>query len=629
MNRELKVGIILTQTSLSHCLRAVAAVLCAYFFCSLAYTKSQANSNLTEVIVTATRIETALTDVLSDVTLIDREQIVNSGVVSISDVLARIPGISISQTGGPASTTSVFIRGAESRFTAVFVDGIRIDSQSTGGAPWEAIPLSQVDHIEVLRGPAAAIYGSDAVAGVVQIFTRQGQPGFFPSLTIGLGSYNTTEVITSFRGGEGPMDYALGLSRQNSLGFNAQPNGTNLDKDGYQNNSFSGRLGFKLDPQQKIDFSILDNVSNAGYDAFGSVPPIKDTAGQRLQTLGLNMSSVWSDLWKTRFGMTQGSNRYETAPSIYISQTQVNTYLFHTDLKVGLGSLSADLERREDRLQNSNTSAVNTLRSQNALALGYGFKSGEHALQANLRRDEDSRFGFKSTSAFNYGYAISPELRASASTATAFRAPTLFQLFSIYGVSSLLPETSNNRELGLRWLSGENRANWVIYQNDVTNLINYTSGVGSCSNGSGPFAGCYSNTGQARMSGSTVSGSAALGSVKLSGSFDLMNPKNQNTGKYLARRAKQQSIFMAEVPWSSWMFGSEVQYVGERFDNATNTTRLAPFSLINLTAVKPINDEWRFLARVNNVTNRLYQLANGYATPGFNFYLGLTWAPQP
>jgi vitamin B12 transporter len=618
----------LSQTCFRRALKAPALVICISFFCLVNSTPAQQTASLSPVVVTATRTEALLTDILSDVTLVDREQIAKSGATSVSDVLSHLPGISISQTGGPASTTGVFIRGAESRFTAVFVDGIRIDSQSTGGAPWEVIPLAQIDRIEVLRGPAAAIYGSDAVAGVVQIFTRQGEPGFFPSVRLGMGSYNTTEVNTSLRGGEGQVDYALGLTQENSLGFNAQPSSTNPDKDGFKNNSFSARLGFKLDPTQKIDLSVLDNVVKAGYDAYGSVPATNDIARQHLQTLGLNWSSLWSDVWKTRLALTQGSDRYESSPSVYVTQTQVSTYLLHNELKLALGVLSADAERREDRLENAGTSSPNTLRSQNAVALGYGLKWGVHALQANARHDVDSQFGSKSTGALSYGYAFSPALRATASMATAFRAPTLYQLYSLYGVPSLLPETSNNHELGLRWLSGPDRASLVVYQNEVNNLINYVSGAGSCSNGVGPYAGCYGNTGHARMSGVTLTGGTVFGLVKLGGALDLMNPRNQDSGKYLARRAQQQSTLSAEFPVLGWVLGSEVQSVGERYDDSANKVRLAPYSLINLSAVKPINEEWRFLARINNVTNRNYQLANGYATPGFNFYLGLTWAPM-
>ena len=190
----------LSQTCLRSALQARAIVFCVFILCLDCATHAQQSTVLMPVVVTATRTETPLADVLSDITIIEREQIDRSGAFVISDVLSHLPGVSISQTGGPASTTGVFIRGAESRFTAVFVDGIRIDSQSTGGAPWEAIPLAQVDRIEVLRGPAAAIYGSDAVAGVVQIFTRKGKPGFSPSIAVGLGSYNTTKITCDSNG---------------------------------------------------------------------------------------------------------------------------------------------------------------------------------------------------------------------------------------------------------------------------------------------------------------------------------------------------------------------------------------------------------------------------------------------
>ena len=609
-------------------LQALASTLCASIFCFDASAQTQPTSILSPVVVTATRTDAVLSEVLSDITLIDRQDIENSGVTSLSDVLARVPGVSISQTGGPASTTGVFIRGAESRFTAVFVDGIRVDTQSTGGAPWEAIPLAQVDHIEVLRGPAAAIYGSDAVAGVVQIFTRQGQVGFFPALRVGVGSYKTTEVNTSLRGGEGRVDYALGLAQENSAGFNAQPSSTNPDKDGFRNRSFSARLGLKLDARQKIDLSVLDNVVKAGYDAYGSVPPTQDIAKQHLQTWGVNWSALWSDVWKTRIGVTQGSARYDSSPSLYSTRTQVNTFLLHNELKWFSGVISADVERREDQLQNDGTATPNTQRSQNAVAVGYLSQLGAHAFQVNARRDADSLFGAKSTAALIYGWALTPQWRATASTATAFRAPTLYQLYSDYGVPSLKPETSNNQELGLRWLSGPDRASVVVYQNDIHNLINYVGGAGACVNGVGPYAGCYGNTGHAKMTGTTWSAGTLLGLVKLSGSLDLMNPKNQDTGKYLARRAREQSTLALQVPWSGWALGSEVQYVGVRYDNEANTVRLAPYSLINLTAGKAISPEWRFLARANNVTNRPYQLANGYATPGMNVYVGVSWAPN-
>lgn len=146
---------------------------------------------LSPIVVTATRVPQPLADLVADVTIIDRATIQRSGETGVADVLARVPGIQISRPGNVGSPTSVFLRGAESRYTAVFIDGVRVDSQSTGGASWQTIPLAQIDRIEVLRGPAAAVYGSDAIGGVIQLFTRKGDGALTPSIGVGIGTYNT------------------------------------------------------------------------------------------------------------------------------------------------------------------------------------------------------------------------------------------------------------------------------------------------------------------------------------------------------------------------------------------------------------------------------------------------------
>jgi vitamin B12 transporter len=286
--------------------------------------------------------------------------------------------------------------------------------------------------------------------------------------------------------------------------------------------------------------------------------------------------------------------------------------------------MTADVERREDALQNTSTRpSANTSRYQNAVALGYGIKAGDHAVQANARHDDDSEFGGKTSGALAYGYAISPSWRATASTGTAFRVPTLYQRFSIYGSSSLMAETSNNQELGVRWLAGSSRISLVGYHNEVSNLINYVGGAGSCGQ-----AGCYVNTGRARMTGFTLAGATQMSHVNLGGSVDWMDPRNLDTDKWLARRARQQATVTADFPFDGWRLGAETQYVGERFDNASNSIRLAPYNLIHLNASRQLGHDWRLLARVNNLTAKDYVLASGYATPGRSIYLGLSWAPQ-
>jgi len=599
---------------------SVVAVLAAFPVLA----QSQVKGTLSEVVVTATRSEVPLTDVIADVSILDSDAIERSGATGVGEVLSRLPGISIANNGGPATPTSVFVRGAESRFTAVFVDGVRVDSQATGGASWEVIPLSQIDRIEVLRGSAAAIYGSDAVAGVVQIFTKQGEKGFFPSVSFGLGSNNTRDVNAGLRGGSDNVDYAFSVAESLSDGFNATLAG-NPDRDGYRSLSFSGRLGWQIQPDQKLELTVLDNDLKAAYDDTAA----DDQSKHHLQTVGLNWTSRWTDIWNTRVSLTRGTDHYETSPSPYVTDTQITTYLLRNEWRVGPGLLTADLERREDELENANTTPKNTQRSQNALALGYGFRSGQHTVQVNARRDDDSEFGGQSTGSLAYGYDLTSNWRITAAKSTAFRVPTLFQRFSIYGSPDLKAETSDNKEVGLRWQSGVSHVSVVAYHNDVENLINYVDGSGSCINGMDPsYPGCYGNTGRARMLGTTLTGGTQIDGVNLGGSVDWVTPTNLDTGKFLRRRARKQATLNLDAPLGGWRLGGELHYVGERFDDEANTVRLAPYNLINLTASKLITRDWRLLARVNNLTDKDYVLATGYATEGRNVYLGLTWAPK-
>ena len=184
--------------------------------------QSPAASTLKEVVVAATRVAQPLSDLVADVSIIDRAQIERSGASGFADLMARLPGVEFQRNGGPGTTTSVYLRGAETRFTAVFIDGVRIDSQATGGASWEAIPLGQIDRIEILRGPAAAVYGSDALGGAIQIFTRRGEGGFTPYVGLGFGTDNTRKAEAGFSGASGAFDYSLGLADDQSDGYNAR-----------------------------------------------------------------------------------------------------------------------------------------------------------------------------------------------------------------------------------------------------------------------------------------------------------------------------------------------------------------------------------------------------------------------
>ena len=572
---------------------------------------------LPDTVVTATRTAQPLTDVLADVTLIDREQVERSGAVNVSDLLHRQAGIEMSRNGGPGTTTSLFMRGAETRFTAVYIDGVRVDTQSTGGAPWESINLAQVERIEIVRGPAAAVYGSDAIAGVIQIFTRKGDGPFTPYVAAGVGNQGTRKLEAGFSGKNGAVDYALGLSHARSSGFNSRP-AANPDRDGYRDSGMTGRVGVQLNAAHRLEASGTYARVKAQYDGFNAGQ--NDVGENRLGTLGAAWSAQWTKNYSTRLSVSESRQRYETTPDPYRTETTLRNYLFQNEWRSGAHLFTAALERREDHLRNA---PIDQGRHQNAIALGYGLTSGRHTLQVNLRHDRDSEFGGQSTGGVAYGYGFAPGWRVTAAVGTAFRVPTLYQRFSEYGQPALQPEKARNVELGLHWSQGASRFGVVAYQNKVRNLITFGS-AGVCESA----FGCYENTGRAKLRGVTLSGAHKFGGVNLGGSLDLQDPKDARTGKTLARRAKHLLKLNADTRVGDWTLGAEWQAVGKRWDNAANTNKLAGYGTVNLYATATLAREWTLLARIDNVGDRDHQLARGYATPGRTFYLGLRWTPR-
>ncbi|WP_422846225.1 TonB-dependent receptor domain-containing protein [Acidovorax sp. M2(2025)] len=574
--------------------------------------------SLAETVVAATRSPQPLTDLVADISVVDRETIESSGATGLADLLARLPGVEFARNGGPGTTTSVYLRGAESRFTAVFIDGVRVDSQATGGAPWESIPLGLIDRIEVLRGPAGAVYGSDALGGVVQIFTKRGEKGTAPYVGAGVGSHGTAKVEAGISGASGTVDYALGLERENSTGFNARTVSTqNPDRDSYRSTAGHARVGVQLNAAHRLEGTLMVNDTNSGYDnGLGK----DDRSLHQMHALGLNWSAQWSSAYKTRLSITDSRDEYETRPSPYLSDTRLRGYYFQNEWRQGPHLVTAALERREDRLENA---PIDAKRSQDAVALGYGYNAAGHTVQLNVRHDSDSEFGGKTTGSVAYGYAITPQWRATASVGTGFRAPTLYHRFSEYGVATLRPESSRNAEVALRYAQGSSTFSATLFRNRLTNLISF-AGPGTCVSD----YGCYANTARAEYQGVTFAGSHRMGDVTLHGSVDLQRPRDLDTGKQLARRAKRHATLGADTRWAGWTLGAEVQASARRFDTVANTNVLGGYTLLNLYASTRIARDTTLLARIDNVADKDYQLARTYATAGRTVYVGIKWAPQ-
>ncbi len=639
-------------------LALVAALPSLISFASFAQTS--VTPQLKDTFVTATRSNQLIGDVVADVTIIDRDVIERSGAAGLADVLARVPGIEIARNGGLASQTSVFTRGGESRHTLVLIDGVRVGSQSTSGdVNWQAIPLAQIERIEVVRGPTSAVYGSDAAAGVIQIFTKKGQAAFAPIVSLGYGAYNTQKIDLSASGSINSVDYSFGVAQATSDGFNSRPiNGQNPDSDGYKSLNVNARLGFQINAAHRIEASILNNKSDVQID--NSAVLARDSRRiSRIQTTNAQWLAKWSDHYSTRLQVSGGTDRGEDGlttgvTTLSYDQTKISTVLWANEYRLDEHLFSATVENRKDQFLLVGSTAVpvgspfvSREKSQNSVSLGYGWAGGPHTVQLNMRRDRDSEFGGQSTGSAAYAFALTPQWKISASESTSFRVPTLYQRFTVYTPPTpLLPESGRNVELGLKYVEGSSNYGVVAYRNKMTNLLTFVTGNGPCSNGSPPTAvasrvGCYANTALAEYKGLTFTASETFGSYRLHGSLDVQNPKDLTLDIQLARRAKRHATLGLDTRIGSWTLAGDVMLSSKRFDYATattntattttrvtTTTELPGYSLVNLSASTALSKDWKTLVRVDNLTDKIYQTANGYATARRSLYVGLTWAPQ-
>lgn len=603
---------------------ALALALSAVFSGACAQAQSLPEIQAATTVVTAARAPQSAQELLADMSVIDRPTIEASGATGLADVLARLPGIQMVRNGGLGNTTNLMLRGADTAYTAVYIDGIRFASQSGSGGPtWESIPLAMIDRIEVLRGPAAAIYGSDAIGGVVQIFTRRAEQAFAPSVSVGLGSNGTRRAqagVSGTGGTDRAWDYALDIAGERSDGFDVRPS-RNADRDGYKSLSGAARLGLRIDERHQLRASLLASDIDAGYDN-STKPGVDDRSKHRMHAAGLEWHAQWSERWSSVLALNASQDRYETTPTAYLSTTQLRGMSWQNQWRLGAQTFSATLERREDALQNA---PVDRERAQNALALGYQWHAGKQHLQAQVRHDSDSEFGGKETGSLAYGYDLTPQWRATASAASAFRAPTLYQRFSNYGTASLTPENGRNLELGLRYSAGQSMFSATAYRNHISDQVSYQAGARGCASS----LGCYVSVAQAEYQGLTLAAQTRAAGLRWHGSLDLNSARDGATGLYLTRRARQFGTLGASREIAGWQWGADVQWSARRFDDAANTKVLGGYALWNLSVSKSLARDWKLLARLDNAFDKHYETAATYATEGRRFFVSLQWTPAP
>lgn len=579
--------------------------------------------SLDATVVTAARSAQTLRDSLAAVSLIERDDIERSQAQSVPELLRQVPGVSIANNGGHGKSTSVYLRGTESDHVLVLIDGVRVGSVTTGTAAWQDLPVEMIERIEVVRGPRSSLYGSEAIGGVIQIFTRKGGDGApKPFFSAGYGTHDAYTGSAGVSGGNAHGWYSLALSSEDTDGINVKSPGTSgyeNDADGYRNHSAALRAGWRFDNGLELEGTFLRAKSHNDYDQVNR----RGTAGFSANADGeqnvVSGRARFSPLafWQVTLQAGRNEDKSDTYQdgSFYSRfDSRRDSASWQNDLTLAEGhvlTLGVDYQREE---VNGSTDYDEDSRENNGAFVQYLGEYGRHDWQVSLRRDNNEQFGQHETGNIAYGYALTDALRATVSYGSAFKAPTFNELYyPFYGIPDLEEETSRSVEVGLAGTHDWGHWSLNAYRTKVDDLIVYDSSI------EGP-----ANIDEARIRGlELVVGSRTFG-WDWSANYSLLEPENSgsgdNDGNELPRRASQMFNLELDRRLGDFAVGATLHAEGRRYDDVANDNELSGYATVDLRGEYRITPEWRLQARVANLLNADYETALGYNQPGQAVY---------
>ncbi len=623
------------KTSLRRC-----AALLILTFSASAF--ANGGDSLDQVVVTATRTPEVEADVLASVTVLDRTRIEARQASSLPELLRGIAGVEIANNGGLGKVSSIFMRGMESGHVLVLVDGVPLSSATVGTTAIQYLPVEEIDHIEIVRGPRSSLYGSDALAGVIQIFTRRGSGPFEPDVSLSAGSHGLAQVSAGGGGATGRLSYSASGSYQTTNGYDscvgapyisaASPGGGCYTvvpyDDRYRNASYAARLAYRPSDDSELDAHILraQGMSDFHSDYQNREEFVQQSAGvdgHFSPAAGLRLTMRLGQARDNALDEAVGlalNPQYPVGPSTY--RTTRNTGTAQADWKIGAhDTLTAGGDYLRDQIDSDTQYPV---RSRRNTAL-FGQYDGEHGAEhvvVSARRDQNQQFGAKTTGGAAWGYRFANAVRFSASFGTAFKAPSFNELYyPYYGNPGLKPESSRTAEIGLDHGDAGDRWSLHAYETQIADLIatnaNFTA----------------DNIERARIRGLEAEVAGGMRQWSWDVTADWLDPRNEsndpNRGKLLQRRARASGRARLARQFTGLRVAAQVNVSGPAWDDLPNTQRLGGYATLDLLAAWQLRRGLYLEGKLANLAGKRYQTALYYPQDGRNYLLTLSYRPRP
>lgn len=577
------------------------------------------------VLVTASRLATASVT-LRDAVVITREDIEAAGPVTLGELLQRRAGVELRATGGPGQPESIFIRGAGSAQTLVLVDGMRVGSATAGTTPVEHIPLEMIERIEVVKGPLSSLYGSDAIGGVIQVFTRgKTVPHVFASAAYGTDKDRRVSAGLSTADQDTRVSLSAGyraVDARSASNPDAGPFVYNPDRDPFANAFVDLHAAQRLWTGETLE---LDAFSSRAKTHFDSGPSTDDISVETVSGAKFSSSTHFTDWWSSRITVGEGDDKLVVTgafPDRFETRQLQAAWTNEVPLRDGRAILGAETVRQKILFDAEATPFALDHRETNSVFAGANETYGGQRLEASVRRDEDSQFGTRNTGSASYGVEWTPEVLLAATYARGFRAPTFFDLYgptsSFYHPNPALePETSRSYEISAT-LSKALGARWRLsaFDNRYGNLIVYDAAQLT-----------VLNVARARARGAELSVDAAWLGARWRAALTAQRPRDEDTGLRLQGRAERHGSLDVERAFGPVSAGITVLASGPRFDSANEdpATRLGGYTVVDLRVRYALDKHWSVQLSAANVADKRYGTVVGYDSPRRSVLLGVTF----